>query len=212
MRGHRGRRSRAYLELAEEAAPRLAGADQRRWLDRLEREHDNLRATLMWAANRPDPELAVRVAFALWRFWQQRGYAERGADPPRRPARPRLGSVARASARLAEAGCRLLAGGPGHRGSLLRGGARAGRQIGDRREIANALFNRAYADAAWIMGGRTDGDASAAREMLQEALEIYFRDLGDAAGEGNILWAIGSFHFFANDMPSGDDLPRGAAA
>ena len=68
------RRSRAYLDLAEEAAPQLASADQRRWLDRLEREHDNLRATLMWAANRPDPELAVRVAFALWRFWQQRGY------------------------------------------------------------------------------------------------------------------------------------------
>ena len=68
------RRSRAYLDLAEEAAQQLAGADQRRWLDRLEREHDNLRATLMWAANRPDPELAVRVAFALWRFWQQRGY------------------------------------------------------------------------------------------------------------------------------------------
>jgi predicted ATPase len=66
------RRSRAYLDLAEEAAPQLAGADQRRWLDRLEHEHDNLRATLMWAANRPDPELAVRVAFALWRFWQQR--------------------------------------------------------------------------------------------------------------------------------------------
>ena len=121
------RRSRAYLDLAEEAAPQLAGADQRRWLDRLEREHDNLRATLMWAANRPDPELAVRVAFALWRFWQQRGYLNearvrlddlrgRGWD---------LSPVPAGAARRGTRGCRLLAGGPGDRGGLLRGGARA---------------------------------------------------------------------------------------
>ncbi len=209
------RRSRAYLDLAEEAAPQLASADQRRWLDRLEREHDNLRATLMWAANRPDPDLAVRVAFALWRFWQQRGLPQRGAGPARRPARTWLGPVARAAgpARRGSRRRRLLAGG-------LRPTAEAcyqealelWREIGDRREIANALYNRAYADAAWIMGGADRcGDASAAREMLEEALEIY-RELGDAAGEGNILWALGSFHFFANEMPEAEATYREALA
>ena len=61
------------------------------------------------------------------------------------------------------------------------------------------------------MGGRTGDDASAARAMLEEALQIY-RDLGDTAGEGNILWAIGSFHFFVNDMARAEAAYREALA
>ena len=62
------------LELAQQAAPHLSGTEQRVWLERLEREHDNLRAALDWATARPEPTLGARLAFALWRFWQQRGY------------------------------------------------------------------------------------------------------------------------------------------
>ena len=68
------RHAAAMLELAEQAAPELNGADQRAWLDRLEREHDNMRAASDWSMAKPDPVLAVRLAFALWRFRQQRGY------------------------------------------------------------------------------------------------------------------------------------------
>jgi predicted ATPase/class 3 adenylate cyclase len=208
------RRSRAFLELAEEAAPQLAGADQRRWLDRLEREHDNLRATIMWAANKPDPDVAVRVAFALWRFWQQRGYLNegqtrlddlrgRGWDLP-----PLL------RARLAEArgGVAYWQADQATAEACYAEALELWRQIGDRREIANALYNRAYAEAAWIMGGEGGaGDAPRARTMLEEALAIY-RELGDVAGEGNILWALGSFHFFANEMPEAEETYRAALA
>jgi tetratricopeptide (TPR) repeat protein len=47
--------------------------------------------------------------------------------------------------------------------------------------------------------------------MLEEALAIY-RELGDVAGEGNILWALGSFHFFANEMPEAEEAYREALA
>ena len=59
---------------ASGAAGELSGADQRRWLDRLEREHDNIRAVLDWAVAAPDPPVAIGVAFAMWRFWQKRGH------------------------------------------------------------------------------------------------------------------------------------------
>ena len=42
-----------FLALAERAAPELSGADQRRWLDRLELEHDDIRAVLDRAVPRP---------------------------------------------------------------------------------------------------------------------------------------------------------------
>jgi predicted ATPase/class 3 adenylate cyclase len=208
------RRSRAYLDLAEEAAPQLAGADQRRWLDRLEREHDNLRATLMWGASRPDPELAVRVAFALWRFWQQRGYLNE--------ARIRLDDLRSRGwdlspvlqARLAEArgGVAYWQADQSTAEACYTEALGLWREIGDRRELANALYNRAYAEAAWIMGGEGGaGDAPKARAMLEEALAIY-RDLGDVAGEGNILWALGSFHFFAGKMPEAEATYREALA
>ena len=168
----------------------------------------------MWAANRPDPELAVRVAFALWRFWQQRGYLNE--------ARVRLDDLSGRGwdlspvlrARLAEArgGVAYWQADSPTAEACYQEALKLWREIGDRREIANALYNRAYAEAAWIMGGVGGaGDAPRARTMLEEALTIY-RELGDVAGEGNILWALGSFHFFANEMPEAEATYRQALA
>ena len=63
-----------YMALAEEAMPELSGADQRGWLDRLEMEHDDIRAVLDRAVAGPEPEVAIRTAFAMWRFWQKHGH------------------------------------------------------------------------------------------------------------------------------------------
>ena len=64
-----------YLELAEQAEAHLQGAEQAAWLNRLEREHDNLRAALKWTA---DVEIRLRLASALWRFWYTRGHLTEG--------------------------------------------------------------------------------------------------------------------------------------
>jgi predicted ATPase/class 3 adenylate cyclase len=69
--------ARFYLNLAEEAAPKLTGPRQQEWLQRLEREQDNMRAALRWTQER-DLVSAIRIASALYRFWETRGYAVEG--------------------------------------------------------------------------------------------------------------------------------------
>ncbi len=70
----------AYLlvSLAEEAEPELTGSQQVAWLDRLEIEHDNVRASLQWGLDRGAVQLALRLSGALWRFWSTRGYVGEG--------------------------------------------------------------------------------------------------------------------------------------
>ncbi|HEU5200552.1 MAG TPA: helix-turn-helix domain-containing protein [Ktedonobacterales bacterium] len=58
--------ARYYLHLAEEAFPELSASHQERWLDRLERDEENLRATLVWLVEQGERghqpmELALRL-------------------------------------------------------------------------------------------------------------------------------------------------------
>jgi predicted ATPase/DNA-binding SARP family transcriptional activator/DNA-binding CsgD family transcriptional regulator len=60
-----------FLALVEEAEPELTGAGQGAWLERLEAEHDNLRAVLRWSLE-DEPETALQFAGVLARFWEIR--------------------------------------------------------------------------------------------------------------------------------------------
>jgi tetratricopeptide (TPR) repeat protein len=66
-----------FLQLAERAEPELHGPQQKAWLDRLEREHDNLRAALSHCLLK-DPEIALQLASALRGFWYLGGYFDEG--------------------------------------------------------------------------------------------------------------------------------------
>jgi non-specific serine/threonine protein kinase len=75
------RRHAAYfLCLAEEGERRLAGPHQRQWLDRLDREYDNLLVAIRWAAARGEPDIAWRLCGALWFFFDMRGHLKDGRE------------------------------------------------------------------------------------------------------------------------------------
>jgi predicted ATPase len=57
------------LALAEGAEPELLGPRETEWYNRLEEEHDNIRAALFWSLEGADPQLGLRLAGAIWWFW-----------------------------------------------------------------------------------------------------------------------------------------------
>ena len=67
-----------YVTLVEEAVQGLKSTQQAEWLERLEQEHDNVRATLSWmlepAQAGPGIEMALRLVVALHAFWEVRGH------------------------------------------------------------------------------------------------------------------------------------------
>jgi predicted ATPase/DNA-binding XRE family transcriptional regulator len=67
-----------HLALAELAQDRIHGPDGPATLDRLETEHDNLRAALAWAADRGETETALRLVNACWRFWWMHSHLDQG--------------------------------------------------------------------------------------------------------------------------------------
>ncbi len=67
-----------FLELAEEAEPKLFGPEQDAWFARLEAEHSNLRAALEWLDALEEAMQGLRLAGALWRFWEVRGHLAEG--------------------------------------------------------------------------------------------------------------------------------------
>ena len=67
-----------FLALAERAQPQLRGPEDKAWLERLEREHDNMRAALSFALECEEAELALRLAGALGTFWHMHSHSDAG--------------------------------------------------------------------------------------------------------------------------------------
>jgi predicted ATPase/DNA-binding XRE family transcriptional regulator len=69
----RRRHAGYFLQLAEKEERASRGPLQRAWLDRLETEHDNLRASLEWSlSSQGDTELGLQLTGALSHFWYVR--------------------------------------------------------------------------------------------------------------------------------------------
>jgi tetratricopeptide (TPR) repeat protein len=202
------RHSTWFLELAQRVAPELAGTDQRRLLDQLELEHDNIRAALDRASAEGDAATAIGLAFAVWRFWQKRGHLSE--------ARRRLDALAAAPwsredpqlrARLMEAlgGVCWWQADIGGMRPAYQEAADIWRRLGDKAELANALYNLSFVYAVpenpETMTGPVDPEGAGER-LQDEALALY-HELGDARGEGNVLWGRGNKKYFSERADAG---------
>jgi predicted ATPase len=67
-----------FLALAGEAEPELLGPQEAQWYERLEEEHDNIRAALSYSLEGAHPELGLRFAGAIWWFWNRHGHLREG--------------------------------------------------------------------------------------------------------------------------------------
>jgi predicted ATPase/class 3 adenylate cyclase len=73
----RRRHAEFFLALAEEAEPHVL-RDDLLWLDRLQADHDNLRATSDVFTSDHDASRAHRLAASLWRFWYLKNHFREG--------------------------------------------------------------------------------------------------------------------------------------
>ena len=164
-----------FLALAEQAVQAFRGAETGFWLDRLELEHDNMRAALNWARVGAKDEEGLQLAAALAPFWEFRGHIAEG----RRWLEEMLAAVegspgARARA-LNAAGFLVMRAGD-HRAALAlyQESLALRRVLGDRRGMAVALNNigNAYVEM---------GEYAQAEPAYAEALELC-REIGDQSG------------------------------
>ncbi len=179
-----------YLALAEHAQPRLWGPDQAAWLERLEQDHNNLRAAMAWAMEAGDLGAALRLATAVWWFWWTRGtYVTEGRGwldallaVPHCREDPTLASSYRealhAAAMLARAQSDF-----GRAVALATRSLDVCRTAGDLRGAGAALYNLGMV--------RSDqGDAEGAAALLGESLKRR-RNAGDAQGMAHTLNGLG---------------------
>src|SRR5216110_787814 len=183
------RHALAYLALAEEARAHLQGEGQKRWLDLLEADHDNMRAALDWAISRGRAEHASRMAFALWRFWQVRGHlAEAAQWCDRVLALPfeNVPPLVRMKAYEAAGGIAYW------RGDIPKGLDTYAKALeladahGDLEDQANAAYNLAF------IYGVPLRDNDRALRLLDTAREKWKR-VGNAAGLGRASWGVATF-------------------
>jgi predicted ATPase len=181
-----------YLALAETVDAQLGRAGQRVWLDRLEREIDNLRGALEWALGGGDVEVGVRLAGALagmrskWAgFWRSSGYSAEG----RRwleTALARSQDVApalRAMLLLKAGGFRFSEGDRERADARLEESLALFQALGDRGGIADVLNEQG--SIAYLFG-----DYPQAAHLYEEALALY-RELGDRPGIAWVLHCLG---------------------
>jgi len=180
----RGAHTQYFLALAKDAEPELKGPEQLEWLERMEAEHDNLRAALGWALESKEGELALRLAGALWWFWFVRGHYGEGRRWLEQTLVSDRGAVSVRAKALVGAG--RLAGEQGEierATAMLEEGVHLFRDSEDAEGLADALISLSY---AMYYGGKFDE----VKAISEESLGVC-RDAGNRWGVAEALNNLG---------------------
>ena len=189
----RQRHAEHFLSLAEEAEPQLfAGTGV--WTDRLEREHDNLRAALDYLSASGETQMVLRLAGAVSVFWEMKGHVPEG----RRRLEAALGADDRPTAARAKAlnGAAATALGSGDAAAAKRRAEEAlrlHRELGDARGTAIAKLELGLA--------HTDlGEWATARDLFAESARLF----GEAGDEHHGILATRYLAWMHNELGDRD--------
>lgn len=179
----------AFLTLAEQAEPELAGPQRATWLNRLELEHDNLRGALQWSTEAGEGDERLRLGGAMWTFWSVRGHWSEGREWLERALAADAASggdpcsAARAKALGAAGNLARMQGDQAAALELQEEGLRIWRLVGDKAGCAQALASLGF------MAYRQDEFAKA-KAYFEESLTIR-RAMGDRSGVASVLTNLG---------------------
>jgi predicted ATPase/class 3 adenylate cyclase len=193
----RDRHAAWFLGVAETAGATLMAQDKRAGLDRLEFEHDNLRAALAWATTARHAETALRLGTALWRFWQMRGYLDEGAERLKSIlALPECADYVeqRLAALDAAGGLAYWRGDYEASRAYYTEALEARRVTGEPRAIAESLYNLSFTHTF------TRG-TDQSRALIEESRAL-FDTAGDKAGAAKALWALSNLEYTSANIPA----------
>jgi predicted ATPase/DNA-binding SARP family transcriptional activator len=171
-----------FLSLAKTAEPKMKSAERGVWMDRLDVEHDNLRAALGWSRESEAAEMVLELAGALYWFWYFRGYLaeargwlEAALALGEAPTTER-GTPARANALFAAGSIAWAQSDYRASRTWLEKSAALWRRLG-----AEGRSGLAYALPLLGQAAAALGDIDAGRALQEESLAI-FREVGDRWG------------------------------
>ncbi len=195
------RQSAYYIEMIDAGQSYLCTPDQGAWLDRLEIEHDNLRAVLRRALDSGNAENALCLAGSLWQFWWSRGYLSEGRrwlEETLDASDDGLELGQRARALL---GAGVLANWQNDHQSAIaqfEQGLALYRQLDDRSGIGLILVNLGFAI-------REKGDKERAREVFEEALTLS-REENNRAREAAVLESLSAIAREDGDLGTASEM------
>jgi predicted ATPase/serine/threonine protein kinase/DNA-binding CsgD family transcriptional regulator len=182
-----------YLGLVKEATPGSTNAEKvRGWLERLQREHENVRVALEWLIEHEEEEAVLQVSDPLWRFWWAGGHLSEGLALLERALSAGERGIAisvRAKAFNALGRLAAIQGDFDRAETVCRESLALFRVQGDTRGIATSLGVLGYV----ALVGRST--YTTARSLLGESVTL-FREVNDQEGLGWPLTLLASVFVF----------------
>jgi predicted ATPase/DNA-binding CsgD family transcriptional regulator len=195
----RRRHATFFLVLAEAAESRLRGPEDVEWLERLEAEHDNMRAALSWTLERGEVELGLRLAGALWRFWEAREHYGEGSRWLEEALTKANGASAAARVKVLEAEGWLVY--PSGAVDKAVTAAQEGLKLSKHAGLGGAVEARFLRVLGWMAIIR--GEYDRAKGLLEESL-ILSRKVDDKWGIVDaLLWLGNSLDFVDRERAKG---------